>query len=265
MSATLSPEQSRWVEQFVPTVVELAHHIARRVPNVTEDDLVSAGYEGLVQAALRYEPASGVPFAAWAHYRVRGAMIDAGRRATPEIRRRARALRALEATQALLEHAQRKLVHRDAVDPRSLRERVEAAAQLVAQTTTAVLLSRVAPMDPDLLVETAPDVETRIADAQELAAVQRALDACTAEERALYDGLYARGLSMHEYAMECGKSTSTVSRHHAKLLSRLSELLRRAPPPSERPAPLPPAEVPARTAPRGVGLGPRGPPPPRDS
>jgi RNA polymerase sigma factor for flagellar operon FliA len=265
MSETLSAEQSRWVEQFVPTVVELARHIARRLPNVTEDDLVSAGYEGLVHAALRYVPSSGVPFAAWAHYRVRGAMIDAGRRAAPEVRRRTRALRALEATQALLEHAQRKLVHRDAVDPRSLRQRIEAAAELVAQTTTAVILSRIGPEDPDVLVEPTPDMEARMLEEQELAGVRRALDACADDERALFEALYVRGLSMHEYALECGKSTSTVSRHHAKLISRLSALLRHAGPTPARSSAPPPADTPTRTGARPSGLGPRGPPAPRDS
>jgi RNA polymerase sigma factor for flagellar operon FliA len=265
MSVALTPEQTRWVEQFVPRVAELAHQMARKVPNVGEDELVSAGYEGLVQAALRYEPTSGVPFAAWAHYRVRGAMIDAGRRAAPEMRRNARAIRMLEATQALLEHAQRKLVHRDVADPRSLRERVAVAAELVAQTTTAVILSRLGPEDPDTLVATEPDVETKLVRDQELALVQRVLAGCTAEERRMIDALYVQGLSMHEFAQELGKSVSTVSRHHAKLVARLSEVLRgRASPTAKEPT-----AGPAGAAPRGgarpAGLGPRGPPDARDS
>jgi RNA polymerase sigma factor (sigma-70 family) len=264
MSTALSPEQTRWVEQFVPRVAELAHHMARRVPNVSEEDLVSAGYEGLVQAALRYEPGSGVPFAAWAHYRVRGAMIDAGRRAAPEIRRQARAMRVLEASQALLVHAQRKLVHRDVVDPRSLRERVAVAAELVAQTTTAVMLSRLGPEDPETLAATEPDAESEIGKQQELGVVRRALAGCSAQERRLIDALYVQGLSMHEYAQEVGKSVSTVSRHHAKLLARLSEVLRGVPPATQDSVAAP-ADAPAPSSARTGTLGPRGPPQPRDS
>jgi RNA polymerase sigma factor for flagellar operon FliA len=265
MSDTLSPEQTRWVEQFVPRVAELAHRMSRRVRHLGEDELVSAGYEGLVQAALRYDPKSGVPFAAWAHYRVRGAMIDAGRRAAPEMRRNARAMRALEATQALFEHAQRKLVHRDVADPRSLRERVVVAAELVAQTTTAVILSRLAPEDPETLAATDPDMETQLANDEELRAVQRVLARCTPDERRLIEALYVQGLSMHDYAQEIGKSVSTVSRHHAKLVSRLSELLRGRAPMRADDSRAESAEGPPRGGARVAGLGPRGPPVARDS
>ncbi|HET6583943.1 MAG TPA: sigma-70 family RNA polymerase sigma factor, partial [Nannocystaceae bacterium] len=197
MAEALSPERARWVEQYLPQVTTLARSLVRSMPQVSEDELVSAGYEGLVHAALRWQPEVGAPFPAYAHYRVRGAMIDAARRAAPEIRRRARALKALEATQALLEQAQRKLVHRDAVDPRSLRERVAAAADLVAQATTAVILSRLGPADPDTLVATDTDLEARILADEELGHVRRALAACNADEAKIIDALYVRGLTMH--------------------------------------------------------------------
>jgi RNA polymerase sigma factor for flagellar operon FliA len=264
MSEALSPERARWVEQCMPQVTALARVLGRDMPQVSEEDLVSAGYEGLVHAALRYDPKDGTPFPAYAHYRVRGAMIDTARRAAPEIRRRARAIRALEATQALLQHAQRNLVHRDVADPRSLHERVAAAAELVAQTTTAVILSRLGPEDPDILVSTDVDMETRVLDEEERRHVRRALATCNADESRMIDALYVRGVSMREFASEVGKSVSSVSRHHAKLIARLSGLLRR-PVPDHAPAPAPAAPAPPPRAEVSSGLGARGPPDARDS
>lgn len=264
MSEALSPERTRWVEQCMPQVTALARALCRGMPQVTEEDLVSAGYEGLVHAALRYDPKDGTPFPAYAHYRVRGAMIDAVRRAAPEIRRRARAIRALETTQALLEQAQRRLVHRDAADPRSLRERVAVAADLVAQTTTAVILSRLGPEDPDALVG-ATDMEADIVADEERSRVRRVLATCSADECKMIDALYVRGVAMREFAAEVGKSVSTVSRHHAKLIARLSELLRRGVPESPRAAAAAAPATPARCDVRPSGLGARGPPDARDS
>lgn len=263
MAEALSPDQARWVEQCVPRVMSLAKQLVGSMPHISIDDLVSAGYEGLVHAALRYEPGNGVPFVAYAHYRVRGAMIDAARRAAPELRRHSRALRALQATQALLEHAERNRVPRSAADPRSLRERVAAAAELVAQTTTAVLLARLGPADPDSVPTSELDAETKLLDAEDLSFVRSVIARCDANERRLFEAIYIHGISMREFADSIGKSVSTVSRHHARLLARVAEGLRGA---MEHPAePAPPTEVaPARPAVPTGTLGARG-PPQRDS
>lgn len=220
----LTAEQSARVEQLAPRVASLARSIARQASHASADELQSAGYEGLVEAALRYEPGSGVPFSAFAHYRIRGAMIDAARRAVPELRRQQRAMRALEASQRLLEQAERD--HAAAGDRRSLRERVTAAAELVRSTTTAVLLARAQPPDPDSLVDAAEDAERMVERSELHRALAAVLDACTDQERAMIDALYHRGVTMHEHAREVGKSPSTVSRQHARLIARLGARLR---------------------------------------
>jgi RNA polymerase sigma factor for flagellar operon FliA len=227
--ARLNPQQQRWVEQAMSRVGVLARALGPRLTHIAVDELQSAGYEGLVEAALRYDPSSGIPFGAFAHYRIRGAMIDAARRASPAIRRQSRALRMLQTTQALLEQAQRGEARPDALDPRSLKERVAAAAEVVAQTTTAVLLSKLPPPDPDR-VRTDADLsaEDRLLQAERKHAVQAQLEGCSPDERNMVRALYFEGKSMTEYAAEVGKSASTVSRHHARLISRLSKRLRRS-------------------------------------
>lgn len=59
---------------------------------VGEDDLVSWGSLGLMEAARRFEPTRGVPFQHYARHRVRGAMVDGMREAheTPQRLYRAR-------------------------------------------------------------------------------------------------------------------------------------------------------------------------------
>ncbi|MDO8834254.1 MAG: FliA/WhiG family RNA polymerase sigma factor [Vicinamibacterales bacterium] len=72
------PERDRLVVAHVGLVKALAQRLARRLPSQVEvADLVSIGVLGLVEAAGRYKPATGVPFDAFARRRVQGAMLDA--------------------------------------------------------------------------------------------------------------------------------------------------------------------------------------------
>ena len=219
----LTARQARWVEQAVPRVQAMARTLVRRVSHVSADELESAGYEGLVEAALRYDPSSGVPFNAFCHYRVRGAMIDAARRAAPHVRRMKRAQRALESTQALLTQAQTQGETGSTADRRSLQERIAAAAELVAQTTTAVLLSKMSPVEPDAVDDGEDDAEQRLLNEELRHTLRRVLERCSESEKAMIEALYVRGETMRQHAEDLGKNVSTVSRAHSKLVSRLGQ------------------------------------------
>ena len=72
------PERDRLVVEHVGLVKALAQRLARRLPAQVEvADLISIGVLGLVEAAGRYRPSTGVPFDAFARRRVQGAMLDA--------------------------------------------------------------------------------------------------------------------------------------------------------------------------------------------
>lgn len=224
-SQQLTPRQRAWVERAVGRVDMLARKIAKSTGFSSEDELRSAGHEALVRSALRYDPSEGVPFAAFAHYRIRGAMLDAIRRVAPSLRARSRAMRALESTQALLEQSQQTNSARESADPRSLAERVQAAADLVAQATAAVILAKGGHEDPDALVGSATSPEAAVLDREAKALLEAAVDGLSEPEQALVDAVYIRGLSMGEYAAEAGRNKSTISRLHAKLLVKLSKRL----------------------------------------
>ncbi len=58
----------------------LVRYVVRRLRPTSSplevDDLVSAGTIGLIEAADRYDPKRGVPFASFAYFRIRGAVIE---------------------------------------------------------------------------------------------------------------------------------------------------------------------------------------------
>jgi RNA polymerase sigma factor for flagellar operon FliA len=70
----------RWVVSHLPLVRSVARRVRRRGLPVEEEDLVSAGTVGLIEALDRYEADRGVPFVPFAYRRIRGAMIDEIRR-----------------------------------------------------------------------------------------------------------------------------------------------------------------------------------------
>jgi RNA polymerase sigma factor FliA len=68
------------VTEHLYLVQHIVHQLASRYPrHVDRSELWSAGALGLVDAARRYDPATGIPFARYASIRVRGAIIDSTR------------------------------------------------------------------------------------------------------------------------------------------------------------------------------------------
>jgi RNA polymerase sigma factor FliA len=65
-------------DRHLPCIWRVATHLARRLaPNVQPEDLIAAGYEGLLDAARRFDATRTTRFDVYAEHRVRGAMLDA--------------------------------------------------------------------------------------------------------------------------------------------------------------------------------------------
>lgn len=93
------------VVEHVGLVQVLALRLAQRLPpQVDVGDLISVGTLGLIDAASRYRPSTGVPFDAFARRRVQGAMLDALRDMDWAPRSARRMRRTVDATLAGLRH-----------------------------------------------------------------------------------------------------------------------------------------------------------------
>lgn len=76
-----SPKADKLVEENRQMVKHLAWHFQGRAGRFVElDDLMQAGYLGLVDASQKYSARDGVTFATYAAIRVRGSIIDSLRR-----------------------------------------------------------------------------------------------------------------------------------------------------------------------------------------
>jgi RNA polymerase sigma factor FliA len=75
-SAVPQPEDIE-VADYLPLVQHIVRDVAMRLPaHVDRDALLSAGNYALVTAMRAYDPATGVPFNAYASTRIRGALLD---------------------------------------------------------------------------------------------------------------------------------------------------------------------------------------------
>ncbi len=74
----LTPEEREAIiVHYVPLIHFVASRLATRLPpNVSMDDLISAGAIGLMDALEKYDPAKGVQFKTYAEFRIRGAILD---------------------------------------------------------------------------------------------------------------------------------------------------------------------------------------------
>lgn len=70
-------EQDTLILETLPVVGYCVSELIRKVPaHVQREDLASAGYLALTQAARTYDPSRGVPFNRYASTRIRGAILD---------------------------------------------------------------------------------------------------------------------------------------------------------------------------------------------
>jgi RNA polymerase sigma factor FliA len=227
MSPPLTDEQAARVERHTALVQRIAKAVHRQWDRFDVDELASIGYEALVGAAMRYDPSSGAPFAGYAHYRIRGAMIDALRSATPAGRRAARAKVRLEQCQALLEQAAEDQRVREAAGRQSLEQRVAIARDLLSKAAMISVMSECQGADLDQPDESDPDPEHALLDREARERAAALIDELEPTERRLVVAIYQTGQTMGQYAAEKGTSSATISRRHAKILERLAKRARK--------------------------------------
>jgi RNA polymerase sigma factor for flagellar operon FliA len=211
--------RARYIEEALPLVGVVARRMAASLPpHFPLDDLIAAGRAGLVDAAARYEPARGVRFTTFAHYRIRGAILDFVRAAArDDVGTRAR-FNAEAAVDALI-------TERLGAPPQDDSQAAAASAlnellgEMATAFTLAELAAETAPAPP------APDPETAAADAQRGAHVTTALDRLPELERGMLQRVYYQGQSVSEAGEAMGMSRSWSGRVHARALSALREKL----------------------------------------
>ena len=200
--------------------------------SVEYDDLVGYGREGLLEAARRYDPSRGVPFRAYANYRVRGAILDGVRRMSRLPRRAHERLRGLEAAALTAEGAAEDVFA--AQPPGSGAAQAEQAlSDHLAAMATALAVGMVAESvrgeeGEVTTLAAGADPEQSFGHAELLELVRHAIGELPEQEAELVRRHYLEGERFDHVAAELGLSKSWASRLHTRAIGRLTKRLRGA-------------------------------------
>lgn len=225
----MEPRRAELIERHLPLVEHVVLRVAGNFPAfVDRTELISAGTMGLVEAAVRFDLDRGVPFAGYAHQRIRGAVLDVARSADwmPRSMRRL-AREAAQATQELAnEHggtpSDEALAARldvDVAELRRLRSQVEHGVARGLDSRQELDRHD----DADQLVDrNEPELVEQLEDAELKGYLRAGLDSLPERHRMIVVGLYLEGRSFEELAELLGVTPSRVS----QLRSDAIEMLR---------------------------------------
>jgi RNA polymerase sigma factor FliA len=214
--------------------LELVEIVARQVgraigTGIELGDLLSFGREGLLEAARRYDPERGVPFRAYANFRVRGAMID-GVRVMGRLPRRAHdRLRGLEAASRTSEGALEDLQAPQPPGSGALQADQMLSEHLAAMATAMAVGLVAGPgrgEDGELVGVAVEDPEAQTAAAELRALLRSAIGELPEQESELVRRHYLEGERFDHVAKDLGLSKSWASRLHTRAIGRLTKRLR---------------------------------------
>lgn len=89
--------------KYLPLVKKAARNVKVKSHEYDQDDFVSMGFIGLMDAVEKFDPSKNVPFEAYAYIRIRGSIIDAVRKNAPVPRSRLQKLNAYYKVKEILE------------------------------------------------------------------------------------------------------------------------------------------------------------------
>lgn len=203
---------------FVPIVRRMARSMSRTVP-VHVDDLIGAGFLGLVEAYRQYRPDLNPSFDAYARLRIRGRMMDEAR-SVDSLSRRQRSVG------KLLARARSEYVARNGREPEP-----KQLASLVGLTQDDVEASRLAvanqrPTDDSALEfigDAMASPEAQSIRGEGVEQVKLALSALPERLRKILEMYYGEEMTLRSIALVVGVSEARVSQLHSEAIRHLRE------------------------------------------
>ena len=225
-----TPEVMQRFTQALPLVASIARQLSRSIGRAAEaDDLISYGQSGLLEAARRYDAARGVPFRAFAAFRVRGAMLDGIRQLSHLPRRVHERLKAFEAASQFSEGALEDLA---APPPpgETGADRERRLSDHLAGMATAIATGMVADAALDdqglaTAISMDPTPEESSEREQLLMLVRESIETLPEQEATLIRRHYLEGERFDHVATDLGMSKSWASRLHTRAIGRLTKRL----------------------------------------
>ncbi|MEJ7732988.1 MAG: sigma-70 family RNA polymerase sigma factor [Polyangiaceae bacterium] len=220
LSAPLSAEQQRMVEQTRWLVPHIARDAARRLKQLAlRIDVSALADEGLTLAARSYDPTLGVPFERYARYRATGTIFDAARREARDLQRIQCAVREAGTDVLTYEKPRGDAFHDGDADVQGHLDSYCATHLAAMFASQAGEMARAVGEERFVLAE--DELHAR-------EALDRALVGLDEREQTLVRLHYFQGQDMRQVAKALRVSYPSVHRYRNKVLERLGIRLRAA-------------------------------------
>ena len=227
-------DRSQDLQQYLPMVRRMAHHMVARLPaSVQVDDLIQAGMIGLLDALGRFEEGQGAQFETYATQRIKGAMLD-------ELRRGDWLPRGIRQIQRRIETAMQKLEHRLGRIPtesemaREMGLKLEAYQDLLLEARGSQLFYY-EDLDADgegddyldrHVTEHAEDPESTLGDQRFRQAVIDGIEKLPEREKLVMGLYYEQDMNFKEIAAVLGVTESRICQLHSQSIARLRTKLK---------------------------------------
>ena len=221
--SVLHTENFQRYEEFAKNVV--AHTMRTfRLPKEIKDECLSAAFEGLVEAAERYDPESGSTFEAYSYMRIRGSILDSLRKESVHTGIHYRQLQKMKALHDL-ESSLNSSIKKSDTDEQALSKVLSFAQQgavsMRLRTVDEKELQRIA------CSKQTPEEEVTAKDS--LSFLAKKVATLPEKEKYIVEQHYFHGKSFAEIIEARPEfSKSWVSRLHARALERLGLILRQS-------------------------------------
>ncbi|AOV08248.1 FliA/WhiG family RNA polymerase sigma factor [Sporosarcina ureilytica] len=222
------------VEKYTPLVSYHVHRISAGLPNnISRDDIMSLGLQGLFDALTKFDPGRDLKFDTYASFRIRGTIID-GLRKEDWLSRASR-----ERTKKLqqeIEKLEQKLMRH--VTPEELATHLNVTVDDVYQTMHEQYFSNVLSLDEKIQDDDSDDPQTFvIKDEREktpeqdllmnelLGDLTTKIQELNENEQLVLSLFYKEEFTLTEIGEVLSLSTSRISQIHSRALFKLRKLL----------------------------------------
>jgi RNA polymerase sigma factor for flagellar operon FliA len=223
-------DKQQLVLDYLRVVRPIATGIRSKLPvHVESEDLVHDGICGLIDAADRYDPARGVPFAVFAKHRIRGAILDGLRRLDPASRdMRAKAKRLGAAARDLANRLGRAPTTAEVAGESgiSMRQFTRLCASIAASATALSPGGDLRTACHDFTTDDSLNTEAVVARDEMREVLLAAMKTLPDRDRQIVMLYHWRAVSMREIGDLFDINESRVSQIHKRALERMAGRLR---------------------------------------
>jgi RNA polymerase sigma factor for flagellar operon FliA len=235
-----SVSEEQMVLQYAPLIKYIASRLALRLPShISQEDLVSSGILGLIDAVHKFDPGKNISFKTYAEFRIKGAMLDELRSLDWIPRSVRKKVNLIDKAYAQLEknlgrpaeaEEVAELLGLELSEFHQLLDETKAVSLVALESPRSLLDSRMGIMEFELQ-DILPDEKARdsfwsvrLAELQEI--MIQAIEALPDKEKLLISLYYYEELTMKEIGQIMGYTESRISQLHSQAMYRLRHKLR---------------------------------------